>query len=123
MLGFSSSGGTLMASFTRVGLSFSTVETTMGCPRSLRVRCAMVHRAVRLRGRGDRIRTCGLPLPKRVLYQAELRPEGPPALGAPFKARNRPPESLASRSDRRPGRRGGAARAGDPSARVVLDQS
>ena len=26
-------------------------------------------------GRGDRIRTCDLPLPKRALYQAELRPE------------------------------------------------
>ena len=26
--------------------------------------------------RGDRIRTCGLPLPKRALYQAELRPGG-----------------------------------------------
>ena len=26
--------------------------------------------------RGDRIRTCDLPLPKRALYQAELRPDG-----------------------------------------------
>ena len=30
--------------------------------------------------RGDRIRTCDLPLPKRALYQAELRPESPTQL-------------------------------------------
>src|SRR5437763_4605906 len=71
MLGRSSAGGTEIASLTRVGLSFSTVVVTMavsrflpGCPR---------HPSFQA-GRGDRIRTCGLPLPKRALYQAELRP-------------------------------------------------
>ena len=66
MLGFSSSGVTVIAIFTRVGLSFSTVDWTKVILLSV---CAKGD------GRGDRIRTCGLPLPKRALYQAELRPE------------------------------------------------
>ncbi len=38
--------------------------------------------------RGDRIRTCDLPLPKRALYQAELRPESPTQLvDSPARAR------------------------------------
>ena len=35
-------------------------------------------------GRGDRIRTCGLMLPKHALYQAELRPVTEP-IGYPGK--------------------------------------
>jgi hypothetical protein len=43
-------------------------------------RCLWAQRFLRffvidIDGRGDRIRTCGLPLPKRALYQAELHPE------------------------------------------------
>src|SRR4029453_16167182 len=71
MLGFSSSGVTEMVSLARVGLSFSTEGGGMwkiSC-------CVEVRFESRATRRGDRIRTCDLPLPKRALYQAELRPE------------------------------------------------
>src|SRR5215207_4501639 len=71
MLGFSSSGVTEMVSLARVGLSFSTEVVGMwkfSC-------CVEVRVEPQTTRRGDRIRTCDLPLPKRALYQAELRPE------------------------------------------------
>ena len=61
-----------MVSFTRVGPSFSVVVVGKSSLHEL----FFVLRA----GRGDRIRTCDPPLPKRVLYQAELRPDGPQAI-------------------------------------------
>ena len=47
-------------------------------------------------GRGDRIRTCDFPLPKRALYQAELRPETGDRLDSPRE--RRPTTSLPGRA-------------------------
>jgi hypothetical protein len=63
MLGFSSSGVTEMVSLARVGLSFSTEVVGMG---KILLFGGSSCRAWATR-RGDRIRTCDLPLPKRAL--------------------------------------------------------
>src|SRR5690606_16893054 len=78
-------------SFTRVGLTFSTALFTTGHSRVFRGWGPSVARAPRMAGapgnsvhgigRGSRIRTGGLPLPKRTRYQPAqyrvLRPAAP----------------------------------------------